>query len=177
MYTFSLHVQTRFEFGWRPRLGWRVLSTLRSRGRWLSLARSAKRHGYLDRLIESFKRNGIEVSVFDGVDANPEASSADEAGALASRERVAFVVGLGGGSAIDTAKMAAAVASEPPVGCWCYTTGHPEQHPVTAALPVIAIPTTAGTGSEASPFAVISDRSLREKYCNERVAAPLFGRP
>jgi alcohol dehydrogenase len=104
---------------------------------------------------------GISVTVFDRVQPNPRDIHCLEAGELAREHGVDVFVGLGGGSAIDTAKCAAVLLTNG---------GHPRDWEDFGALtsnptPVIAIPTTAGTGSEVSPSAIITD-TVRHKKMN-----------
>jgi alcohol dehydrogenase len=95
------------------------------------------------------------VGTFTGVDPNP---SVDNVNALAERirERNAdVVVAVGGGSVIDCAKAAAAIAPRERANIEDFHTGGLELE--EAGLPLLAVPTTAGTGSEVTPFAVLDD--------------------
>lgn len=80
-----------------------------------------------------------------------------EGAALAPREGCNFVIGLGGGSSIDSAK-SIAVMTKNPGDYWDYVSGGTGKGlPVeNGALPVVAIATTAGTGTEADPWTVIT---------------------
>lgn len=96
--------------------------------------------------------DAASMPVFDGVTENPLYSDVDAGSAFYSQERCDGVVALGGGSVIDTAKLIALLATNP--GRVADYVGIPNAvH--AAAAPLIAIPTTAGTGSEASPSAGI----------------------
>lgn len=119
-------------------------------------------HG--QRAAEMLEGAGIEAIVFDEAEANPRASSADAAGGLARETGCEFVVGLGGGSAMDAAK-AAAVAATNAGPIWEYTIEYRgEQRAVREPpLPIVAIPTTAGTGSEVNGIAVLSNEQTRQK--------------
>jgi alcohol dehydrogenase len=113
--------------------------------------------GLTDPLVAALEESGIAVSVFDHVQPNPRDVHCLEGAELA--EDADLLVGVGGGSAIDTAKC---------IGVLLTNGGHPRdwedfgalQH---APLPVIAIPTTSGTGSEVSPSAIITDTERRKK--------------
>lgn len=123
--------------------------------------KSTKATGLLDRVIDSLKNVGIESVVFDKVQPNPISDDVDEAAKIAIEKSVDFVIGLGGGSAIDSAK-AIAIAAAMKDNFWNYTHAGGKKKP-DRALPIVAIPTTHGTGTEADPFAVITNPKTKEK--------------
>lgn len=122
---------------------------------------------WLDRAISLLENNGVSVVVYRQVDANPDHKLINRGGELARAENCDVVIGLGGGSAMDSAKGIAVVASENQ-DIWDIYEGAPITQ---ETLPVVAIPTTAGTGSEATFFAVVSHRELKQK---EGFALPQF---
>ncbi|MEM4020855.1 MAG: iron-containing alcohol dehydrogenase [Nitrososphaerota archaeon] len=132
-----------------------IISDLGLSGRCMLITgkRFARSSGYLDKLKGLLESAGVkEVLVFDRVEPNPSASIVDEAGRIAAEHEVDFVVGFGGGSALDTAKGVAVVAmSGKSIKDYFYPVE--VKHGVS---PVIAIPTTCGTGSEVTKYAVIS---------------------
>lgn len=108
------------------------------------------------------KRN-IDYDIFNGIPANPPLLTACEAGKKAYEFNADFVIGIGGGSAMDAAKAIAAFAADPdldPLELFIKDK-HKKQ-----ALPIILIPTTAGTGSEANPYAVMTlpDQKRKKTY-------------
>jgi len=112
------------------------------------------RCGILKKAIDALAGVGIAAYLFNGITPNPKTSEIN-AGAEAARTAGAqVVIGLGGGSAIDGAKATAVVA-----GCGGNVEDYlyDAQKDKAATLPIIAIPTTAGTGSELSRGAIISD--------------------
>ncbi|AJC73833.1 alcohol dehydrogenase [Pseudothermotoga hypogea DSM 11164 = NBRC 106472] len=123
--------------------------------------KSTKVTGLLDRVKAMLEKVGIEVLVFDKVQPNPISDHVDEAAKIAIEQNVEFIIGLGGGSAIDSAK-AVAIAAAMKDSFWNYTNAGGNKKP-DKALPVIAIPTTHGTGTEADPFAVITNPRTKEK--------------
>ncbi|WP_448516702.1 iron-containing alcohol dehydrogenase [Pseudothermotoga sp.] len=123
--------------------------------------RSTKVTGLLDRVKAMLENVGIEVLVFDKIQPNPISDHVDEAAKIAIERNVEFIIGLGGGSAIDSAK-AIAIAAAMKDSFWNYTHAGGNKKP-DKALPVIAIPTTHGTGTEADPFAVITNPRTKEK--------------
>lgn len=124
---------------------------------------AARRTGALDRVLESLRQAGVEAEVFDRVTPNPEAPTVDEGAELARRMGAELVIGLGGGSAMDTAKLIAAVARSGG-RVWEYAPVHgPNRRRPTDALPVIAVPTTSGTGSHVNATAVVTNPETFEK--------------
>lgn len=122
------------------------------------------RSGLLDRVKALFAARGVEIVLFDRVFPNPTDTLVMEASALARREGVDFVTGLGGGSALDVAKAIAMMATN--VGdVWDYVRGGTGggKTPARPSLPVLCIPTTAGTGSEADPWIVLGKLETGEK--------------
>lgn len=123
--------------------------------------KSTKESGLLDRVRKLLEERGFKTIVFDKVQPNPVSDDVDEAAQLAIKEEIDFVIGLGGGSAIDSAK-AIAITAAMGGKFWDYVDVGGGKKP-DKALPVIAIPTTHGTGTEADPFAVITNPRTNEK--------------
>lgn len=120
---------------------------------------SARKYGYTDIIINSLKKNNIETIVFEKIESNPDASIIDKGGQLAKDEGCNFIIGLGGGSAIDAAKGIAVVVVEKK-GVWDFVEGYEIKKKV---LPIVAIPTTAGTGTETTPYSVVSNKKNKQK--------------
>jgi alcohol dehydrogenase class IV len=117
--------------------------------------RSARATGLLDRVLGQLPG----AAVFDAVEENPSTATC-ETGASFCRERDCdFVVALGGGSPIDAAK-AIAVLAKNDGRCRDYfgTDKYPNPN-----LPIVAVPTTAGTGSEVTPYSVLTDEEAGMK--------------
>ena len=130
----------------------------------ISKGKSMKTLGYVDRVTNLLVKNGAEVVLFDDVKPNPEIENVMDGKRTALENGCDFVVGLGGGSTIDCAKSIAVMCKNE--GCvWDYIGGTADGTKRTAAgaLPVIAIPTTAGTGTEADPWTVITNVETAEK--------------
>lgn len=123
--------------------------------------KSAKSTGLIDKVIKQLDKAGIEHVHFDKIVPNPLATTVDEGAKIAKDENCNFVMGIGGGSPIDSAKMIAVVAKSGG-NCWDYTNVGGGKVPKTA-LPIVAIPTTHGTGTEADPFAVVTNPKTKEK--------------
>lgn len=119
---------------------------------------------HLGRAVDVLAASGVEAIVFDRAEPNPSAQSADAAGQMAREEHCDLTVGLGGGSAMDTAKGAAAMATNEG-SAWEYTIEYQgERREIERPpLPIVAVPTTAGTGSEVNFIAVLSNRETGQK--------------
>ncbi|OHE62765.1 MAG: hypothetical protein A2Y36_14345 [Treponema sp. GWA1_62_8] len=118
--------------------------------------------GLVDRLKAILKKSGVEAFHYWDVSPNPLNTEIDAAAAFAKKNGCELCIGLGGGSAIDTAKAAAIVLGHGrPI--WDFCTGATAA-PITAkTLPIIAITTTAGTGSEGTQWSVITNKAVKEK--------------
>ena len=124
--------------------------------------------GHAQRAVQLLEASGIIVSIFDQVRENPTTACIDRCLEAARVSSIQAIVGLGGGSSLDTAK-----------GCNFLLTngGRMEDywgvgkasHPM---LPLIAVPTTAGTGSECQSFALIANEKTHQKMaCGDPKAA------
>lgn len=130
----------------------------------ISNGKSTRANGYLARVEEQLHQAGVETAVFDGVAPNPTVANV-EAGAKAARDhRCDFLVALGGGSVMDCTK-AVAVMAVNDGELWDYVTiGSGKGKPIpNSPLPIIAITTTAGTGSEMDGAGVITKEDTYEK--------------
>jgi len=130
----------------------------------ISNGKSTRSNGYLARTEEQLKLAGVETVVFDKVQANPLRSTVMAGGAFAKENNCDFIVGLGGGSCMDAAKSIAVMATNEG-DYWDYIpSGSGKGMPLkNSPLPVIAITTTAGTGSETDPGTVITHEEKHEK--------------
>ena len=124
--------------------------------------------GHADRVRQSLNKAGLETVLFDKVRENPTTLDVDICLAAAKNGAIDGIIGLGGGSSMDTAK-----------GCnFLLTNGGRMQDywgvgkAFMSMLPLIAIPTTAGTGSECQTFALIADAETHQKMaCGDPKAA------
>ncbi len=149
-FEFYLPVEIIFGWGSLERLG-QVAKRFGYRALVVTGRSSAKRYGYLDRALESLRKNGMsEVIVFDEIEPNPTDKSINKGSEIAVKEKVDFIVGLGGGSALDSAKAISIVSSNEGYA-WDYV-NYPEGPRLIPFLnrPVICIPTTAGTRARRS---------------------------
>ena len=123
-----------------------------------SSGQSVKKYGYLTRLEEQLKMANISYVIFDKIMPNPIIEHVMEGAALAKNTGCDFVIGLGGGSSIDSAKSIAVMATNEG-DYWDYIFGGTGKgkEVLVVPLPIVAITTTAGTGTEADPWTVITN--------------------
>jgi alcohol dehydrogenase class IV len=120
--------------------------------------KGVKSAGIADKVLQYIKEAGIETVLYDGVVSDTPDYTVNEAGALALREAVDGVVGVGGGSSIDTAKgVDVLLSNPPPINQYFARPGFPPAGDLTHLKPLIVIPTTAGTGSEVTPGGACAD--------------------
>jgi alcohol dehydrogenase len=166
METFNLWLPTKVMFG--PGAVGRLPEAVAGLGKKALLLTygdgSMRATGTLDKVTGLLKQAGVSVTVDEGVEPNPDSEYVDRMAEAARKEGYSFVVGLGGGSAIDAAK-AVAILTVNETSIVEYLPGgrNPFMEGVKDALPIVAIPTTAGTGSEVTHIAVISDRKNHYK--------------
>ncbi len=123
--------------------------------------------GYAARAARILEAAGIESCLFDGVAENPTTRHVDEGLRFAAPHEVDLIVGLGGGSSMDCAKGINFLLTNGGKIADYWGVGKATK----AMLPMIAIPTTAGTGSEAQSFALIADEQTHQKMaCGDRKA-------
>ena len=116
--------------------------------------------GLLDGITSSLKEAGIEYGIFSGVDPNPAIANVDQCVAALRESGAEAVIGVGGGSPLDVAKATSILATNG--GRISDYEGAEKVRQPT--LPLLAIPTTAGTGSEVTIFTVITDPDRRAKF-------------
>lgn len=116
--------------------------------------------GLTEKVLQHLASSKVKAIVFDGVVPNPTTVSIEKGVAKARKGKCELIIGLGGGSSIDTAK-AIAVGALHPEPIWSYAIG---KTPVTdKTLPVIAVTTTSGTGSHCTCFSVITNPETHQK--------------
>ena len=127
-----------------------------------------KQAGHAERAVEYLEQAGRYVAVFDDVSPNPTTDDVDRCVAFAQTEDISLIVGLGGGSSMDCAKGANFLLTNGGRMQDYRGVGKATQE----MLPMIAVPTTSGTGSEAQSFAVIADAETHMKMpCGDPKAA------
>lgn len=126
--------------------------------------KSTREYGYLDLVEQELQLAQIEYAVFDKVESNPVVQNIVDGARMAREQQCDFIIGLGGGSPIDASKAIALMASNEGE-LWDYIgAGSGKGRPVQRRpLPVIAVVTTAGTGTEANPAFVVTKEDTKEK--------------
>lgn len=119
--------------------------------------KSSAENGSLDDVRGALARNGQESAVYDRIPPNPTVDSVREGGRIARSFGADFVVAIGGGSPMDAAKAIAMLARQDAEGdIFAYKASE-------NVLPMIHIPTTAGTGSEVTPYAILTNDAKQTK--------------
>jgi alcohol dehydrogenase class IV len=154
MKPFSFQLPTRVEFG--PGCARRVGEEARGAGVTKALLvtdRGIVQAGLAAEVQEALRSAGVGVALYDGVQTNPTLAVVEEAFALYRAEGCDGLVGVGGGSSIDTAKLVGVLATNPPP-LTQYEGANKIVHPIP---PLVAIPTAAGTGAEVTFSALFND--------------------
>lgn len=130
----------------------------------ISNGKSTRTNGYLDRLEGELNRAGVQYVIFDKIAANPTKPVVEEGGCFARDNGCDFIVALGGGSVMDAAKAIGLMAANGG-DLWDYVMfgSGKKQMFQNPSLPIVAITTTAGTGSETDGAGVITNPETNEK--------------
>ncbi|MGL4848231.1 MAG: iron-containing alcohol dehydrogenase family protein [Clostridium sp.] len=119
---------------------------------------SSKQNGSLKEIEDVLNENNIKYIIFDKVEENPSVQTVVKAGDLGRNEKVDFIIGIGGGSPIDAAKA---------IGVYILNTDLTEETLFTTrklkGLDVIAVATTAGTGTETTQYSILTDNENKTK--------------
>jgi alcohol dehydrogenase class IV len=119
---------------------------------------SARESGALTDICNELTALNIGYAVFDKVENNPSTDTVKAGGAEAKRIGADFIVGIGGGSPLDASKAVAVLAVNEIEPVELFTNKF-----TTKPLPIVAIPTTAGTGSEVTPYCILTRNDLQTK--------------
>lgn len=118
---------------------------------------SAKKNGALEDVIKALEEQNMAYCVFDEVEENPSLETVEKAKNFGVAQGVDFVIGIGGGSPIDASKAIAVMLKHPEL------TGSTLIGGSLSSVPVIAVPTTAGTGTEVTQYAIVTDHQAKTK--------------
>jgi len=119
---------------------------------------SSRKNHSLDDVIEVLSTNNIQYTIFDGVEENPSVETVMKAREAGIKAGVDFVIGIGGGSPLDAAKAIALMIKNGDKE-WDFL----YDDIIAEALPVVAVPTTCGTGSEVTGVAVLTRHDKKTK--------------
>lgn len=167
---FDLCQPTQIRFGW-GRLD-EVGEVLRMYGQRCLLVTghtSGAKLPIYEKVKKELGGRGVEVVHFDGVVTNPTTEIVDTGVQMAEEHNADVILGLGGGSSMDTAK-AIAVGVTHPGEAWDYRL-FAGREIIHKALPVIAVPTTSGTGSQVTPISVITNSAEK---CKSALVSPFL---
>lgn len=130
----------------------------------ISSGNSVKKYGTLERVQKQLERAGTDHIVCDNIHENPSKEVVMAAADTAKKNGCDFILALGGGAVLDSAVAVAAMATNPG-DLWDYVNGGTGkgQPLVNAALPIVTIATSSGTGSEINCWGVISNHQTNEK--------------
>ncbi|MCI8565921.1 MAG: iron-containing alcohol dehydrogenase [Lachnospiraceae bacterium] len=130
----------------------------------ISNGKSTRENGYLDRTLKQLAKAGVETVLFDKIMENPIKDVIMEGASFARENQCDFIAALGGGAVIDASAAIAAMAVNEG-DLWDYVSGGTGKcKPLEKkGLPIVAIATTSGTGSEMNGFGVISNLETKEK--------------
>lgn len=121
---------------------------------------SIKKNGIYDRILALVSEANLELTEFGGVESNPTLKTAKKGIELAKAEKIDSILAVGGGSAIDCGK-AIAVGVKYDGDVWDFYCG---KAMANAALPIVGIATIAASGTDMSPFSVLTNEETCEKF-------------
>jgi len=135
-----------------------VFKTLGKRAMLVTGARSAKMNGSASDVTAALEAVGISYIIFDKVMSNPTVACVYEGAALAKENEIDFIIAIGGGSPMDAGKAIALLAKQNIDEAELFKGKYD-----SAVLPIVAVPTTAGTGSEVTQYSIITNDSAETK--------------
>ncbi len=119
---------------------------------------SSKKNGSLDDVVSVLEEGQIPYRIFNDIEENPSVETVEKAAAIGKEFQADFVIGIGGGSPLDASKAVALLIANPEETGECFYT--PKD---LSPLPIAAVPTTCGTGSEVTPVAVLTRHDVQTK--------------
>ena len=119
---------------------------------------SAKKNGSYDDVAKALSERGIEYLLFDEIEENPSLETIEKGGQIGKENHVDFVIGIGGGSPMDAAKAIAVFVKNPEINMDnIFDRGELE------SIPVVAVATTSGTGSEVTQYSIVTSNKEKTK--------------
>lgn len=119
---------------------------------------SSKTNGSLNHVVNSLKENNIDYHIFDDVEENPSTETIIKIKLFAQDKGIDFIIGIGGGSPIDASKAAGVLLFNSQATIEDLFTNS-----ALNSLPIVAVPTTAGTGTETTPYSILTDHNIKNK--------------
>jgi len=168
---FSFYIPTRIVSGENCVFDNRALLASLGKKAFIMTGRSSsEKNGSLADMTKALEAEGISWAHFNGVNPNPSLEEVREVSLMARQAGADFIVALGGGSPMDAAKAVAVLAAdevsdEQLLG----------QRKFAKVLPLVAVPTTAGTGSEVTPYSILTNNKLETKsFLNSEQVYPVI---
>lgn len=165
MYQFIYHIPTRILFG-PGQLSRLHKEKLPGKKALLAISggNSARKYGYLQKVEQQLEEAGVQHVLFDEIRSNPTRKNVMDGAARARESQCDFVVALGGGSVMDCGKCIALMMTNPgDIWDYSFSRAGGRKKAKYDAAPVVAVTTSAGTGSEVDIAAVISNEEAKEK--------------
>ncbi len=119
---------------------------------------SSKKNGSLDDVVSALKKEDINYIIFDEIEENPSVESVVKAAEIGKKENIDFIIGIGGGSPLDASKaIGVMIKNKDLTGDSLFSSK------VLESIDIVCVPTTAGTGSETTQYAIITDHKNKTK--------------
>lgn len=119
---------------------------------------SSKRNGSLDDVIKALESEKIEYTIFNEIEENPSVETVERAATKGKENKVDFIIGIGGGSPIDASKAIGVMIKNQEVTAETLFTDKELE-----SIDIVAIPTTAGTGTETTQYSILTDHKAKTK--------------
>ncbi len=158
IFEFLVPGKVRFELGGSNKIG-EEIKALGGKNVFISTDKGVLSSNLINGMIASLEKEGLKYTIYDEIEPNPSIEIVEKGIGVFDEKKCDFLVGVGGGSSMDTAK-AVGILTANPEPLKQYEGANKVPNPV---LPIIAIPTTAGTGSEVNGSTVLTDKSRKYK--------------
>ena len=135
-----------------------VFSSIGSKALIITGRSSAKKNGSYDDVVKALSEVGIEHVLFDQVEENPSLETIEKGSNIGKANNVDFIIGIGGGSPMDAAKAMAVFIKNPQINIDNIFCGKQ-----LASIPVVAVATTSGTGSEVTQYSIVTSNKEKTK--------------
>lgn len=135
-----------------------VFSTLGNKALIVTGRNSAKKNGSYDDVVKALSETGVDYILFDKVEENPSLETIEKGSNIGKENNVDFVIGIGGGSSMDASKAIAVFIKNPDINIDNVFSGKKLDH-----IPVVAVATTSGTGSEVTQYSIVTSNKEKTK--------------
>ncbi|OPJ60520.1 iron-containing alcohol dehydrogenase family protein [Clostridium chromiireducens] len=135
-----------------------VFSSIGSKSLIVTGRNSAKKNGSYDDVVRALSEVGVKHVLFDQVEENPSLETIEKGGNIGKTNNVDFIIGIGGGSPMDAAKAMAIFIKNPEINIDNIFCGKQLE-----SIPVVAVATTSGTGSEVTQYSIVTSNKEKTK--------------